>query len=56
MVQIKLTVVNEAKPVGGLIIDGHIYRGDTGEEIEKKDIVSIQQLPWTSLSKEILGD
>lgn len=56
MTQVMILIKNETYPIGGLIVDGHIYRGDNGEEVLQENILSLMEMPWVSISEEILGN
>ena len=42
--------------VGGIAFEDKVICGECGSVVEMDDIADIVELPWVSISEEILGD
>ena len=46
----------EPRWIGGIAFENKVICGECGGVVELDDIVDIVELPWVSISEEILGD
>jgi len=49
-------VVDEPRWLGGIAFEDKVICGECGGVVELDDIADIVELPWVSISEEILGD
>ena len=49
-------VVDEPRWLGGIAFEDKVICGECGSIVELDDIADIVELPWVSISEEILGD
>ena len=49
-------VVDEPRWLGGIAFEDTVICGECGGVVELDDIADIVELPWVSISEEILGD
>ena len=51
-----LEIADEPRWFGGIAFEDKVICGECGGVVELDDIVDIIELPWVSISEEILGD